>query len=278
MAPGLQSNGTPVPPLCEGCGYHLEGLAHPGREQPAAPAGAAAAGGPDDWQAGGGRCPECGRPIWASLAARRVGSRWQRGPGLGSWMATNAAMLWSPLRVLAEVRTGAGPDRHASIARRRSYALLGANALTGGIVALAPWLIVLAADGSGTGAAPYFLLGGAWTFVAAWTVAVLILSEIERIGLGFFGRQRGWRVSRAVSLTVVAHASAGWVVGGVLVGALALFEGLVRRGPNWLDVPVLGDLLPVNVPLLPFAAFFAGMLVFETLTFVGVRRLRYAND
>ena len=54
--------------------------------------------------------------------------------------------------------------------------------------------------------------------LAAVPVAVLLLglTTLETLGLRTFGRQRGWRVTRNVAWTVCAHASFGWVAGGLL--------------------------------------------------------------
>ena len=125
--------------------------------------------------------------------------------------------------------------------------------------------------------------------LAAPPVALLLLglTTLETLGLRTFGRQRGWRVTRNVAWTVCAHASFGWVVGGLLAmlsHALSLTPpgqaGLLKM-LGWIDENFgyfnfagrgLQEWLPRCLGL------FLGMLVFETVVYFGIRRCRFANE
>jgi hypothetical protein len=90
----------------------------------------------------------------------------------------------------------------------------------------------------------------------------------------FFGRRRGWRVTPTVAWAVCGHASVGWVVAGCLVAAGLHAASLAARGRPAGPALLARDIVIAWAPL---AGFFAGMLVFETLVYLGVRRLRFAN-
>jgi hypothetical protein len=114
--------------------------------------------------------------------------------------------------------------------------------------------------------------------VLASPPGVWVLAWIERRGVIFFGSRRGWRVTPAVAWTVCGHAASGWVLAGGLVTA-----GLhaASWGASWAaQARPVGPGLPARdivIAWAPLAGFFAGMLVFETLVYLGVRRLRFAN-
>lgn len=114
--------------------------------------------------------------------------------------------------------------------------------------------------------------------IPAFTLLLRLLTMIEDRGIRFFGKQRGWRITREVSGAVCAHASIGWVIGGILVfTALSLNFGQTWGSGAGLIRRVTG--LMYYVQWVPVAAlgFFAGMLVFEILVYVGVRECRFAN-
>lgn len=212
--------------LCESCGYALVGLE---------PSGA---------------CPECGRPIRESLPAHRVGSDFQRAPGVRSFVTTSICALTRPGALYERVRI----DRPRVRGFAEGHAALAALGYTSGVS--------LAAN------APAVLL---WPFVM---LLIAILSQVEVIGLRIVGRRRAWRVTGPVAWTVVLHAMTGWTVGGVL----ATLGGLLswaRVDPAWQvrvggwDVPAAG--------IAPATGAFVGLLCFETLTYIGVWRCRFAN-
>lgn len=97
-------------------------------------------------------------------------------------------------------------------------------------------------------------------FTSFWVL--WLLTMIERLGLQVIGRQRGWRVTGKVAASVCAHASYGWIASGVL----AIAGGALGAVMNvwWAEAMSL-----VGLGL--------GLLVFETVVYVGVRACRFAN-
>jgi len=193
------------------------------------------------------KCPECGRPIGSSLPERRnaYGSR-----GLLErwWLA-----IASPIRIWERVDVS---DFRQS---RRSLQL------TLLVVSLVPGVSLWLASGGAVRfpvvlplIVPAYIVFGFMTF-------------LEEVGIRFFGRRRGWRISKNVSAAVVSHASIAWALSGVGVGvvwALFLRDELEVRN-------VYGPIS--SYTLYMFLAFLPGMLWFETLVWIGMRKLRFAN-
>ncbi len=96
---------------------------------------------------------------------------------------------------------------------------------------------------------------------------LLALTSIEFTGMRFFGRRRRWRTTPGVALVICAHASVGWLIGGMgvalgwIVGGN--LPGLTGSGLLWMAV---------------FAPFIGGMVVFSLLAGSGFHALRFVND
>lgn len=235
--------------LCETCGYTVDGL-------PAE-----------------GNCPECGRAIRTSLPEARAGTPWDRGPSVRSWFATGWMVVRRPRRTFESTH----------ISRVRLSSLFLTNAVIAASAAIAPataisvWGVFGAALGLNL---PWHYENRAteWLLITplAWfggVLLILVLTEIERIGLRIIGGRHRWRITRAITVAVCEHASYGWVIAGVLVGVasfpIAVEPRLWRNllGSGW-QFWVLG-----GYP----AAMLAGLLIFETLVYIGVRRCKFAN-
>lgn len=212
-----------------------------------------------------------------------MGSAWQRGPGVGAWVRTFAGTLVRPWRTVGQIRV----EKRASKGLRRVN-LLAASALVS-VGPAACYAVQL-----GRGEAPYAMrqltgidlgpvaamvagvLGVAALWVGAWAL-LRLLTGIEARGIRLFGRVHRSRVTPAVALAVTAHASAGWVLGGLLVTVgcglgLVLYEVAMER-----NVGAVRGVLLLSPILLPSAGGVVGLLVFETVTYLGVLRCRFAN-
>lgn len=242
--------------LCEGCGYVLEGS----RDRAA--------------------CPECGKPVAESLPESRVGTPWQQRPSLSAWLLTAWQTVRHPARTFDRVRID--PD-----ARWRDEGLRWDNLIAASFLGV---LVLMLGHASSFGEA-VLAFGVAVVFAPVVVLPLLALTDLERIGIGFIGQRRGWRIDAVVSRVVCAHASVGWIVATVL-SALAYLVSwpvyhAVRRafsansragGPARPAAPsVWGEFIDWVPMALPFLGFAAGMLAFELLVWIGVRRCKYAN-
>ncbi len=235
--------------LCESCGYDIASLSP------------------------SGNCPECGSPIGASLPAHRRGSPWQVRPTLTSWALTNYLMLRRPASTFDRIRMDS----------RGMRSLLWANLVLAAALLASPWIDTLVGfPARNVRNAPVLIMGVAYAKsaslgVLAVTTLLFILTLVEAMGIMFFGRRRGWRITRRIAWQICAHASIGWV----LAAAFTLLSLVI-----WLNVSYFGlsgwveragrpaQYLLGSVPAIGFVA---GMLVFEVLVYTGMRRCRYAN-
>ncbi|MGB0768671.1 MAG: hypothetical protein ACPGYV_13300 [Phycisphaeraceae bacterium] len=113
--------------------------------------------------------------------------------------------------------------------------------------------------------------------IALWLTvfAVLVaMTYIEMLGVTAFSRRRGWRVPFRLAERVCAFASAGWLPGVVIAGVGTWVLGVHGQGRPWFE-QLIGL---VRVGWLCYAALFvASFLWFETLVWIGVRRVKFAN-
>lgn len=114
---------------------------------------------------------------------------------------------------------------------------------------------------------------GAATF-AMWLALLLSLTLIERLGVQFFSRRRGWRISSTVTLAITAHASFLWIFAA---GFAVLAPTLLALLADGLPPGVAKYLIGLKVIAGPLG-FILGMTWFELITFLGVRVSRYANE
>ncbi len=223
--------------LCERCGYVIEGLD------------------------GEGACPECGLQVARSLLGTRRGSWFQRDPHIVSLIRTSVQVLRYPLRSFDEIRV----DRDDRL-------LLWLHAVAAGMLLSILWPLV-----QGQVVPPDFPLLDIFMLVPVFVVLVRLLIWIGEQGTRFFGRRRGWRISPAIARAICAHAAVGWVLGGVL-GVLGWVTGSILESA--LRTSALGPFRPIVIlspQWMPLVGLLVGMLVFETLSYVGMRRMRFVN-
>jgi len=233
------------PMLCESCGYDIS-------ETP-----------PER------TCPECGVAVSLSRPERRdllerATTRWQ----------LIAAMLSTPRAAM----------RAAPIGDPRVSAFGNAmrNAATA-LVCVA--MVVPAFFHAPVQAEPPAAFALRIAITAVWLLvaiiglylALTVLTAIESIGIRFFGRQRGWRISPDVAWTVCHLASVGWLVGAGVVsfGALLMHVGMWNISIGLLEVLFLSP-YEMGVVLI-FLGAVTGLMYFELLVYLGVRQCRFAN-
>lgn len=229
--------------LCENCGYDIGSLE--GRL------------GADPHL----KCPECAKPITASLPEHRTGSEWQRAPGALAALRTIWRLARSPVRSWSGVRV----DTRSSV-----NLMLGQCLLTAALVSATLVLRTAVAFG---GAPPMGSVGevvGETLSVVMYAVGLcwvgllvlLAMCAIEAVGIRTFGARRGWRVSWPVAWTVVGHASGAWLLCPILLTLIWAPERL----------------MPLEMQLmLGVAALALPLLAFETLVYLGFRAMRFAN-
>lgn len=246
-------------PLCEDCGYDLAGL-H-----------------------ASGSCPECGRAIARSLPAARTGSAWQQRPGFFAWVRTFWRVLRHPTEEFARTRIDL-----------RVKGLLAVNLIIGATLAAAPWAGVTTIERALRvgffDVEPSFMgpvLVGLLVTVEVGLVAfvLLALTWVECLGIRFFTRRRGWRLTRAGAWQVCAHASFGWIFCGTLAMLFlaAMFSILRLYGVAPGGTLDLAPTLPIRLDWYqvigvggPALAYFVGLIIFETLVYKGVNACKFA--
>jgi hypothetical protein len=197
-------------------------------------------------------CPECGKVVAESLPERR-----DQVPSLRS-------LVRRPLRTWASVRI-----EDSEVAGKRTAARCMASGLVVSLAVVIGWVpwwftqldIVTALFYSGVSVVAAIM---AATIVC---VLLIILTFIESCGLRFIGGRRGFRVSRNTAATVCSHASAGWFAGSIgwLLGWVVVSAGIVHE-----------SLVPLGL-VMAACGLLLGLLAFETLAYLGLRRCRFAN-
>jgi hypothetical protein len=224
--------------LCESCGYVVEGL----------PLGTV--------------CPECATLVPTSRDARRPGTPWQQRRNLAHWVVTSLLMFVAPRAASSAMRIDRGTSESLLICNLSLATTLNTCAVAHALAKKPGRFEVFGlAD-----VVAYALAAAIMWIVLFWMVS--ILTVVEQRGIRFFGKSRSWRITRNVALVVVAHAAVGWVIGGCLMLAASLLTTTryVVIGREYVST---GWILA--------AGFFLGLLVFETLVFLGVRQCRFAN-
>jgi len=224
--------------LCETCGYPLVGID------------------PD------GMCPECGTRVEQSHPKWRDGPAFDARRSPGSWFGTALGVGLHPKRTFRHMRID-GPNAPPRRFLTRTALGVGAGWLVlEGVLATGPPLLVA-----------HVFMGA--VEAAALTVGIIALTYIEALGVTFFSQRRGWRVPWRVAERVVCYASVGWVPAAIVLGKLRVLQasGVLHR---WLiKLPSVPE--PELVVVVMVLVFAVSILGFETLVWVGVRQVRYAN-
>lgn len=259
--------------LCERCGYRIAEV-------------------PSD-----ANCPECGTPVASSSPALRTGSPWQcaRADRINfSWEKTGVAILRDAEALFGLIRVGPTDARRA-----RRLILIHAiicALLSASVVPTAAYLIRGATISDGDLIKVYIVPRTAGDeIVAGITAAIWItltffgilgMSYIETLGVRFFGGRRSWRITPNVAWAVIGHASYGWLIGTILWIPLLIIY-LKAGGHEWAFGLLDGFDKSQGLPFMssygyaraipPAALALLGILCFESLVYLGIRRCRFAN-
>ncbi len=190
-----------------------------------------------------------------------------------AWALTVARGVISPGRQMRRASIDAGSARpllHLNV-------LFSAIALS--FLSAAPFRAFIVAVWPQRVTSPALLFGATWPLFAGlaiflvWAGVLLALTSIERLGVQFYSRRRGWRVTPAVSLVATAHASGAWLLAAAFAAILPHALGILS---TMLPAQLSAQLSGFRIAVAP-SGFIAGMVWFEIATFLGIRSSRFAN-
>ena len=226
--------------LCERCGYPLKGLSSDAN------------------------CPECGYAVIESSPAKRTTRCDPATFGLITYFKFAPWILRRPSQTFKTMAV----DDSQWVARRFLFWSASLGALYGTAILWAGglWQSTVRWDG--------YSLAQLMISYFAIAAAVYILTYVEMIGVAAFSKRRGWRVPFPLAERVCCFVSVAWLPGIIL--AAICFSLLQEHGVGhpWFE-QLLGL---VRVGWLLYGALFVlSLLWFETLVWIGVRQVKYAN-
>lgn len=236
--------------LCERCGYVLDDL------DPS------------------GECPECGVPIASVQPRMRPGSPWQRKRGLGSMILTWWGLIIHPRKCWEQMQ----------IHTASGLSLMGWG-LTLGLALPALGLLTVAVYGTIDSSDPSAILAGMFFILilgGGYLIAAMLYAAFAVSRMKFWARHRGYRIDSRIAWTIIGHASFGLVLAPMLV-FIAMLMILAILLSEVFASQVSGDAsgiqltLAVSSYILILASIPIGLIVFEILSSLGMRRMRYRN-
>lgn len=226
--------------LCERCGYPIKGLASDAV------------------------CPECGYPIADSSPEKRT--LYFSGHELTVKRHTRMLRLFllrprQSFRALAIRSDGLTPEQFLFTNSMLAALIISSIVYIGSAFIISPRFHTIPIQSA---------LG---LFIAA-SIGIILLTYIEMLGVTTFSRRRGWRVPLHLAHRVCCLASVGWLPGAVFVGVGIWMIQAFGVGRPWFD-HLFGL---VRVGWMVYAALFVFCILwFETLVWIAVRQVRFAN-
>lgn len=227
--------------LCEKCGYIIDGLET------------------------SGNCPECGKPIAESLPYERPGSPWQRKASIWALIKTWHQVLRHPKRAFDEMRC---IEQDGLL-----LALVSLLSATESICLLSVSLSLLV-DAENT--VYVFIMNLAIAFV--YSIIAFIYGWITVFRITMMTRNK-YRIGYDSSWTIVGHAAVGLCIPAFvifldmfLIFMIELFEQLAEI-PNYSVYRYSMSI----IQFLTLASFPVGIVVFEVLCIIGIRRCKFRN-
>ena len=198
-------------------------------------------------------CPECGTPVVESLPEKRIGTRWQQRPGIRSWWRTMGDL---------ESRSQRTWQRLA-VAKGHNGVLIVVNCLVAGC---APFIVFVALSvGLGSLLAAVYNTAILLPIGLGVSAVYLALTIIEGVGIGLISRRRGWRIHQGMRAPILGLASYAWILCTILILIAVLIVLLIGSGKDPWPQVVVG------------AGALSGLLQFEILVYIGMRKMRFAN-
>ncbi len=198
-------------------------------------------------------------PIVESSPTKRTGPRWHAQPNPTTALQACIELIFKPNQFFRMLRVD------GSNVTARLFLLL-----TCLLIALI-WFYAVWGRSLSDGSTAWAMIQG--LLACDFTI---ILTYIEAIGVVYFSRRRGWRISFKLAERIACYSSIGWVPAAlIMLWVLAhLNNGDIDR---WMS-----SLLPAweywQSLALMVLCFAVAMMWFEVLVWLGVRQAKYANS
>jgi DNA-directed RNA polymerase subunit RPC12/RpoP len=220
----------------------------------------------------GARCPECGVSVDESRPELRPGVPWQRGPSLGSWLATIAAYVRSPFGIYRRVR----------IDSRSARSLLFANIVATCVIGFVPAVIVSAFGPANvryeTAPSTYHIIFDSFPFLAAilLIVAVPLALVATWLSASIFAKRKSPPMATAVPWCSAGLNTCGMVMAMLVTDGVWFVRYLLTPREVIAGNGAIG--MGVSLSMAPILLFLVLMVAIAIMDSIAGRANRYANS